>query len=117
MEKIFVGGFPPEIHEIQLAELFSLHGEVSTVKFIYDRATKKCKGYGFIEMLNTEVAENAVSALNGTLLAGRELSVRIASKEKDSQQATPVRPSSTEYLKVERNAQPVKKRPRRPRLQ
>lgn len=96
--------------------LFSLHGEVNTVKFIYDRATKKCKGYGFIEMSNTEVAENAVLALNATLLAGRGLNVRIASKEKDSQQATLKPPSSTEYLKVERNSQPVKKRQRRPRL-
>jgi len=116
MEKLFVGGFPPETHEVQLAELFSLHGEVSTVKFIYDRATKKCKGYGFIEMSNTEVAENAVSALNGTLLAGRELSVRIASKEKDSVEVTSTPPISTEYLKVERNSQPPKMRPRRPRL-
>lgn len=96
--------------------LFSLHGEVNTVKFIYDRATKKCKGYGFIEMSNTEVAENAVLALNATLLAGRELNVRIASKEKDSQEATLKPPSSTGYLKVERNSQPVKKRQRRPRL-
>lgn len=116
MEKLFVGGFPPEIHEVQLAELFSLHGEVNTVKFIYDRATKKCKGYGFIEMSSTEVAENAVSALNGTLLGGRELSVRIASKEAEIQEASPVRPSSTTYLKVEMNQQPPKKRQRRPRL-
>ncbi|RQO65283.1 RNA-binding protein [Pedobacter sp. KBW06] len=116
MEKLFVGGFPPEIHEVQLAELFSLHGEVSTVKFIYDRATKKCKGYGFIEMSSTEVAENAVSALNGTLLAGRELSVRIASKEKSSEEESPARSSPKEYLKVERNSQPAKKRQRRPRL-
>lgn len=116
MEKLFVGGFPPEIHEIQLAELFSLHGEVNTVKFIYDRTTKKCKGYGFIEMSSTEVAENAVSALNGTMLAGRELNVRIASKENDSQEASPVRPSSTAYLKVEVNSQPPKKRQRRPRI-
>lgn len=116
MEKLFVGGFPPEIHEIQIAELFSLHGEVSTVKFIYDRATKKCKGYGFIEMSSTEVAENAVSALNGTLLAGRELNVSIVPKEKNNQEATPPQPSSKEYLKVERDSQPPKKRQRRPRL-
>lgn len=116
MEKLFVGGFPPEIHEVQIAELFSLYGEVSTVKFIYDRATKKCKGYGFIEMASTEVAENAVSALNGTLLAGRELNVSIVSKEKNSQEAPPTRPEPTKYLKVDGNSQPPKRPKKRPRL-
>jgi RNA recognition motif-containing protein len=116
MEKLFVGGFPPEIHEIQIAELFSLHGEVSTVKFIYDRATKKCKGYGFIEMANIEVAENAVSALNGTLLAGRELNVSIVPKEKSKEEVTHTRPPLTEYLKVEKNSPAPKMRQRRPRL-
>ncbi|MNY78231.1 hypothetical protein D3C86_2183960 [compost metagenome] len=67
-------------------------------------------------MSNTEVAENAVLALNDTLLAGRELSVRLASKEKDGQEATLKPPFLPEYLKVERNSQPVKKRQRRPRL-
>jgi RNA recognition motif-containing protein len=116
MEKLFVGGFPPEIHEVQLAELFSLLGEVNTVKFIYDRATKKCKGYGFIEMSSTEAAENAVLALNDTNLGGRELSVRIASKENDGQEASPIRPSSAKHLKVKIDPQPPEKRKRRPRL-
>jgi RNA recognition motif-containing protein len=116
MEKLFVGGFPPEIHEVQLAELFSLHGEVNTVKFIYDRATKKCKGYGFIEMSSTEAAENAVLALNDTMLGGRELSVRLASKENDGQEASPIRPSSAKHLKVKIDPQPPEKRKRRPRL-
>ena len=32
MVKLFVSGFPLDIEEIELAKLFSLHGDVKTIK-------------------------------------------------------------------------------------
>ena len=47
MVKIFIGGLPDNIQEMDLAILVSLHGRVETIKVVRDRATGKCKGYAF----------------------------------------------------------------------
>ena len=73
MAKLFVGGISPQFTEIQLAEMLAIHGEILTVKFIYDRKTKKAKGYGFVEMQNRNAALQVIDALNGKLLGKREL--------------------------------------------
>ena len=42
--KLFVGGLPPDIEEIELVQLLAIYGEVLTVKIVRDRLTKNCKG-------------------------------------------------------------------------
>ncbi len=117
MEKLFVGGFPLEIQELELVQLFSTYGEVVTVKIIRDRITKICKGYGFIEMASQEGAYQAIQALNGTPMAVRELSVRIADEKKKPAAAYAGSAQAAVYQKVESNAESAKKqRPKRPRL-
>ncbi|WP_186458712.1 RNA recognition motif domain-containing protein [Mucilaginibacter achroorhodeus] len=34
--KLFVGGFPLEIDEMELAKLFAPHGDVSTIEIMHD---------------------------------------------------------------------------------
>ena len=77
MAKLFVGGISAQLTEIQLAEMLAIHGEILTVKFIYDRKTKKSKGYGFVEMQNRNAALQAIDALNGKLLGKRELQLNL----------------------------------------
>ncbi|SDF43424.1 RNA recognition motif. (a.k.a. RRM, RBD, or RNP domain) [Mucilaginibacter pineti] len=77
MVKLFVGGFPLDIEEIELAQLFGPHGDISTIKIVRDKKTKICKGYAFIEMADRSGAENAAEALNGTMLDGKTLTVNI----------------------------------------
>ncbi|SDE85808.1 RNA recognition motif. (a.k.a. RRM, RBD, or RNP domain) [Mucilaginibacter pineti] len=77
MVKLFVGGFPLDIEEIELVKLFAVHGDVSTVKIVRNKQTKICKGYAFIEMLERKDAENAVAILNGTVMEGKALTVNI----------------------------------------
>jgi RNA recognition motif-containing protein len=77
MIKLFVGGFPLDIEEIELVKLFAVHGDVSTVKIVRHKQTKICKGYAFIEMLERKEAENAVVALNGTMMDEKSLTVNI----------------------------------------
>lgn len=117
MAQLFVGGFPLEIHEIELAQLFSTYGDVVTIKIIRDRATKICKGYGFIEMVTREAADAAIQALDGTLMEGRELSVRMVDEEKKPYPSNTRLSQAPVYQKVERGISPDKKhRPKRPRL-
>lgn len=77
MVKLFVGGFPLDIEEIELVKLFAVHGDVSTVKIVRNKQTKICKGYAFIEMFERKGAENAVETLNGTVMDGKSLTVNI----------------------------------------
>ena len=47
MVKLFVGGFPLDITELELVQLFNLHGDVATIKIVRDKKTRMCKGYAF----------------------------------------------------------------------
>ena len=115
--KLFVGGFPLEIEEIELAKLFAPHGDISTIKIVRDKKTKLCKGYAFIEMNDRAGAEAAAEALNGTMLDGKELTVNINEEPAGNsplvnESTIPQRPPV--YQKVLRPGTEVKKkRPRR----
>jgi RNA recognition motif-containing protein len=50
MIKLFVGGFPPESEEMELAQLLSGFSQVSIIKIVRDKLSKKPKGYAFIEI-------------------------------------------------------------------
>ncbi len=108
--KLFVSGFPLDIEEIELVKMFSLHGDVKTIKLVRDKKTRICKGYGFIEMADEASAENAVSALDGQPMGDRSLTVKIRPDE-PVVAAAPARPV---YRKPQRTFEPEKKkRPRR----
>src|SRR2546426_1029985 len=76
--KLYVGGLPYSSTEQQLQELFSQQGSVTSVKIITDRYTGQSRGFGFVEMATSEAAQKAITALNGTQLDGRTLTVNEA---------------------------------------
>lgn len=88
LPKIFFGGFPLDADELELVQLVSLHGNVQTIKIVRDKATRKCKGYAFLEMATKADAQQVVEALNGATYKGKELSVSI--KEEELTPAKPV---------------------------
>jgi len=77
MTKLFVGGFPLDFTELDIAMLVGFHGDISTIKIVRDKKTRVCKGYAFLEMTSQDGAERAVEALDGTTVSGRELAVKI----------------------------------------
>ena len=76
--KLYVGGLPYSVTEQQLNELFSQQGAVASAKVITDKFTGQSRGFGFVEMSTTEEAQKAISALNGTQMDGRPLTVNEA---------------------------------------
>ena len=74
-KKIYVGNLPFTATEDEVRELFSQHGAVHSVALITDRDTGRPRGFGFVEMDNTEAA---ISALDGKEMGGRELRVNEA---------------------------------------
>jgi RNA recognition motif-containing protein len=95
MIKLFVGGFPLDITELELVMLVSPHGDVDTIKIVRDKKTGTCKGYAFLEMTDKDGAERAVEALDGTAIGDRMLSVKITEDK-------PV-PAKKNYTKINSN--------------
>jgi len=131
MVKIFIGGFPLEMSELELVQLVSMHGTVVTIKIVRDKKTGICKGYAFLEMKSLGDAENVVEALNGRMLAGRDLSVKINKETIVPAAAPPRSPKAPRpdvarppkeftpnpiYKKVERPTGIVKKKRQRKQL-
>ena len=75
---IYVGNLPYSLSEGSLKEMFEEYGEVSSAKIIFDRMTGRPKGFGFVEMPNDSEGENAISALNGKEIDGRQAKVNKA---------------------------------------
>ena len=76
--KIYVGGLPYSATETQLNDLFAVHGTVESARVITDRFTGQSRGFGFVEMSKDEEAKVAITALNGTQMDGRTLTVNEA---------------------------------------
>ena len=54
---IFVAKLNFRTTEDELQKYFEEYGEVSSAKVIFDKATQRSKGYGFVEMPDDEAAE------------------------------------------------------------
>lgn len=76
--KIYVGNLPYRITEQELRSAFESHGEVESVTLVTDKHTGQSKGFGFVEMPVQEDAENAIKALDGSALGGRNIRVNQA---------------------------------------
>ena len=61
---IFVSSLSFKAKKEDLVQLFATYGEVTSARIIHDKATRRSKGYGFVEMENQEQAMAAIAALN-----------------------------------------------------
>jgi cold-inducible RNA-binding protein len=75
---IFVGNIAFTASEDDLRQLFEEHGVVDKVHLITDRYTGRSRGFGFVEMPDTDEAQAAITALNGVDLHNRPLTVNEA---------------------------------------
>ena len=76
--KLYVGNLPYEIGETELQEMFARAGSVESVNVMRDQATGRARGFAFVEMSTDEEAQSAITALNGTQVGGRNLTVNEA---------------------------------------
>ena len=76
--KLYVGNLPYEVGETELQELFGRAGSVESVNVMRDQATGRARGFAFVEMSTDEEAQQAITALNGTQVGGRSLTVNEA---------------------------------------
>ncbi len=75
---IFVGNLAYSATDQDLRQLFEQYGVVDKISVIIDRDTGRSKGFGFVEMPDSNAAKTAIAKLQGTELAGRALTVNEA---------------------------------------
>jgi len=75
---IYVGNLSRELKEDELKAMFTEFGEVESVKIIKDRFSQISQGYGFIEMPSNSEADQAIKALNGLWMNGKNIKVNPA---------------------------------------
>lgn len=76
--KMFVGNLSFNTTQNDLQDAFSAHGTVTEVNLMMDRETGRPRGFGFVTMSTAEEAQNAIAALNGKQMDGRDLTVNVA---------------------------------------
>lgn len=79
--KIYVGNMNFATTEESLRELFGGFGTVDSVAIVFDRATGRPKGFGFVEMGSDDEAKAAIRSLDGQEFEGRRLRVNEAQEK------------------------------------
>src|SRR5437870_383105 len=77
-KKLYVGNLPYDATDSSLQSMFEPHGTVQSAQIIMDRDTGRSKGFGFVEMGSDQEAQTAITAMNGTQIGGRALTVNEA---------------------------------------
>jgi RNA recognition motif-containing protein len=75
---IYVGNLNYRVRENDLQQVFEEYGRVNSAKVIKDRDTGRSKGFGFVEMPNSEEAQKAISDLHDAEFEGRQMVVKEA---------------------------------------
>jgi cold-inducible RNA-binding protein len=83
MTNIFIANLDWEITSEDLKTTFSAFGTVLYAHVVYEKDTKRSKGFGYIEMETADGAIAAIQALNGLEVNGRKLDVKIASPKEN----------------------------------
>ena len=75
---IYVSNLGFGVQNEDLKKLFTPYGDVSSVNVIMDKVTNRSRGFGFVDMPNSEAAETAIKELNGVSVEGRSIKVNEA---------------------------------------
>ncbi len=76
--RLYVGNLAYSATDADLREAFEPHGELVSTLVVMDRDTGRSRGFGFVEYSDDQSARNAMTALDGTDMGGRELRVNEA---------------------------------------
>src|SRR5215218_800216 len=80
---IYVSNLSFNVQDEDLKEFFTEYGEVSSAKVITDKFTGKSRGFGFVEMPDTEAANKAIAELDNGVVEGRTIRVMEAKPKEE----------------------------------
>ena len=75
---LFVTGIHPRLEETEVTRLFEKYGEVEKCQIMKDPHTGESRGFGFVKMVTSIMADAAKEGLQGEMIEGRTLSIEKA---------------------------------------
>ncbi|XP_029905377.1 ELAV-like protein 1b isoform X2 [Myripristis murdjan] len=81
---LIVNYLPQNMSQEELRSLFSSIGDVESAKLIRDKVAGHSLGYGFVNFVNPNDAERAISTLNGLRLQSKTIKVSYARPSSDA---------------------------------
>jgi RNA recognition motif-containing protein len=80
---IYIGNLSYQATEEDLKSVFEDYGTVKRVVLPTDRETGRMRGFGFVEMLDDDQEDKAITELDGAQWMGRQLKVNKARPRDD----------------------------------
>jgi len=80
---IYISNLSYRLKDEDLRSVFEEYGEVSSAKIIMDHMTGRSKGFGFVEMPDSEAAAKAIKELHEATYDGKVITVNEAKPRED----------------------------------
>lgn len=80
---LIVNYLPQEMSDLSFRVLFAQYGDLRSAKVIRHKSTNYSYGFGFVDYMNPEDAEQAIEQLNGSLQNGKTIKVAYARPSSD----------------------------------
>jgi RNA recognition motif-containing protein len=88
--RLYVGNLPKELDRKELEALFASDiGEAGSTKVVTDRKTGKCRGFGFVTVETSELADQVIEKFNGHVFKDSPLKIEIATP-REKEESKPV---------------------------
>ena len=88
LNKVFVGGLPWSVESSMLQDAFAQFGPVTSAIVAVDQQSGRSRGFGFVCFEDANAAQDAIDAMDGTNLRGRDISVRKADTDRAASAST-----------------------------
>ncbi|VVA97864.1 unnamed protein product [Arabis nemorensis] len=82
LSNLYVKNLSESVDETRLREIFRSYGQIVSAK-VMRHENRKSKGFGFVCFSNREESKQAIRKLNGYLVDGKSLVVRVAERKED----------------------------------
>lgn len=83
--RLFVTNLSYAVTSDGLEQLFSEAGQVISAKIVFDRETRRSRGFGFVEMSTEAEAQEAIKLFHDKEVLGRIIRVNVARPLEDRQ--------------------------------
>lgn len=84
--RLYVGNLPKELERQELEALFAEDiGEAGSTKVVTDRKTGKCRGFGFVTVETSELADQVIEKFNGLVFKDSPLKIEIATPKENEE--------------------------------
>ncbi|MBC7741710.1 MAG: RNA-binding protein [Bdellovibrionaceae bacterium] len=82
-KKLYVGNLAFSVTDDELQQAFASFGNVASARVVMDRMTGRSKGFGFVELEDDSLADEAVNKMNGQTIGGRPVRVSEAKPQEE----------------------------------